>query len=107
MKTLALAEAAAFLHMHPEELRRRAKAGLIPGAKFVEVPGVHRSAAVDRPPLAFERVVEAPREGPALDQELGVETGRERGFQHPHDEFGLTNGQAPHRAVSVLEMSER
>lgn len=34
MKTLALKEAANFLKMHPEELRRRAKAGLIPGAKL-------------------------------------------------------------------------
>jgi len=33
MKTLDLSEAAAFLKMHPEEVRRRAKLGLIPGAK--------------------------------------------------------------------------
>ena len=33
LRTLALDEAAAFLHMHPEELRSRAKRGLIPGAK--------------------------------------------------------------------------
>ena len=33
MKTLDLKQAAAFLHMHPEELRSRAKRGLIPGAK--------------------------------------------------------------------------
>jgi len=33
MKTLDLAQAAAFLNMHPEELRRRAKLGRIPGAK--------------------------------------------------------------------------
>ena len=33
MKTLALSEAAAFLKMHPEEVRRRAKFGAIPGAK--------------------------------------------------------------------------
>jgi hypothetical protein len=33
MKTLSLCEAANFLHMHPEEVRRRAKAGVIPGAK--------------------------------------------------------------------------
>jgi excisionase family DNA binding protein len=33
MVTLGLQEAAAFLRCHPEELRRRAKAGLIPGAK--------------------------------------------------------------------------
>jgi len=33
MKTLNLREAAAFLHMHPEEVRTRAKRGLIPGAK--------------------------------------------------------------------------
>ena len=33
MKTLDLHEAAAFLHMHPEEVRTRAKRGLIPGAK--------------------------------------------------------------------------
>ena len=33
MKTLTLNEAAQFLKMHPEEVRRRAKAGIIPGAK--------------------------------------------------------------------------
>jgi hypothetical protein len=33
MKTLTLLEAARFLKMHPEELRRRAKLGLVPGAK--------------------------------------------------------------------------
>jgi hypothetical protein len=31
--TFTLIEAAAFLKVHPEELRQRAKAGLIPGAK--------------------------------------------------------------------------
>jgi hypothetical protein len=34
MKTLNLREAAVFLHIHPEELRTRAKRGLIPGAKI-------------------------------------------------------------------------
>jgi hypothetical protein len=34
VKTLDLKEAAAFLRMHPEELRSRAKRGLIPGAKI-------------------------------------------------------------------------
>jgi excisionase family DNA binding protein len=33
MATLGLHEAARYLHCHPEELRRRAKAGRIPGAK--------------------------------------------------------------------------
>ena len=33
MRTLNLQEAAAFLRLHPEELRKRAKAGRIPGAK--------------------------------------------------------------------------
>jgi excisionase family DNA binding protein len=33
MNTFDLPEAAAFLRCHPEELRRRAKAGQIPGAK--------------------------------------------------------------------------
>jgi hypothetical protein len=33
MKTLDLQEAAHFLKMHPEEIRRRAKEGKIPGAK--------------------------------------------------------------------------
>src|SRR6266576_3764311 len=33
MRTLSLAEAAALLRMHPEEVRRRAKCGAIPGAK--------------------------------------------------------------------------
>jgi hypothetical protein len=32
-QTLGLIEAAAFLRCHPEELRRRAKGGVIPGAK--------------------------------------------------------------------------
>ena len=33
MVSLTLPQAAAFLKIHPEELRQRAKAGLIPGAK--------------------------------------------------------------------------
>jgi hypothetical protein len=33
MITLNLTEAAAFLRLHPEELRRKTKAGAIPGAK--------------------------------------------------------------------------
>jgi hypothetical protein len=33
VKTLNLKEAAEFLRMHPEEVRSRAKRGLIPGAK--------------------------------------------------------------------------
>ena len=33
LRTLTLDEAAGFLHMHPEEVRTRAKRGLIPGAK--------------------------------------------------------------------------
>jgi excisionase family DNA binding protein len=33
MHTLSLREAAQFLRIHPEELRQRAKAGRIPGAK--------------------------------------------------------------------------
>jgi Helix-turn-helix domain len=34
MKTLNLEETAQFLKLHPEEVRRRAKAGIIPGAKL-------------------------------------------------------------------------
>jgi len=33
LRTLTLEEAANFLHMHPEEVRTRAKRGLLPGAK--------------------------------------------------------------------------
>src|SRR3972149_8653122 len=33
MQTLSLIEAAQFLKMHPEEVRRRARMGLVPGAK--------------------------------------------------------------------------
>ena len=33
MRTLSLSDAAALLRMHPEEVRRRAKRGTIPGAK--------------------------------------------------------------------------
>lgn len=38
MRTLVLREAAAFLKIHPEELRRRAKLGQIPGARWA-APG--------------------------------------------------------------------
>lgn len=34
MHSLSLIEAADFLKIHPEELRRRAKAGYIPGSKI-------------------------------------------------------------------------
>ena len=34
MRTLNLDEAAQFLKLHPEEVRRRAKAGIIPGVKL-------------------------------------------------------------------------
>src|SRR5690349_14922266 len=34
MDSMGLREAAEFLHCHPEELRKRAKAGVIPGAKI-------------------------------------------------------------------------
>jgi hypothetical protein len=34
MKTLNLDEAAQFLKLHPEEVRRRAKVGIIPGVKL-------------------------------------------------------------------------
>jgi len=34
METLGLKAAAAFLRCHPEELRRRARAGIVPGAKI-------------------------------------------------------------------------
>lgn len=34
MKTLNLNEAAQFLKLHPEEVRRRAKTGIIPGVKL-------------------------------------------------------------------------
>lgn len=33
LRTFTLEEAASFLHMHPEEVRTRAKRGVIPGAK--------------------------------------------------------------------------
>jgi hypothetical protein len=34
MRTLNLKEAAAFLNMHPETLKEKARAGIIPGAKI-------------------------------------------------------------------------
>jgi len=34
MPTVSLVEAARFLHLHPEELRKRARSGRIPGAKI-------------------------------------------------------------------------
>ena len=42
METLDLEQAARFLRLHPEELRRRAKAGRVPAAK-VGVLGISRS----------------------------------------------------------------
>ena len=42
MRTMGLKEAAEFLRVHPEELRRRAKAGHIPGAKVGRAWGGER-----------------------------------------------------------------
>ena len=43
------------------------------------------------------RFVEAAGEGLALDEELDLEAGQQDFVQHPDDQLGLTDGQAPHR----------
>jgi hypothetical protein len=41
-------------------------------------------------------VVELARERLALDQEFDVEAGHQRFIEHPDEQLGLTNGDAPH-----------
>jgi len=59
---MTLPEAAEFLKMHPEEVRRRTKAGLIPGAKagrawvFLEVDLADWLRSLYCPSLPFSRI---------------------------------------------------
>lgn len=45
LRAVTLEEAAAFLKLHPEEVRRRAKCGLLPGGEDGKVLGVSRRRA--------------------------------------------------------------
>ena len=53
MRKLSLSEAAAVLRMHPEEIRRRAKCGAIPGAK----PGTRVDALQEMGGWARQEIV--------------------------------------------------
>lgn len=67
-KTLNLLEAAALLHMHPEEVRTRAKRGLIPGAK----PGKRWVFLEDDLAEFVRSLYTAPRQGPRVESKDGL-----------------------------------
>lgn len=75
MDTLDLKQAAAFLKMHPEEVRRRARLGLLPGAKpgnaWLEWHWLDRAPKVKLYPEAKRRVRwTTPEQARALLREL-------------------------------------
>jgi len=70
----------------------RQQVGLDVGVDPFRVGGRHRGAGI----------VETAGEGLALDQELDLDAGAEHGVQQPTHEFGLADGQAPHRGDSVF-----
>src|SRR5476651_2227829 len=93
MHTLGLIEAAAFLRVHPEELRRRAKSGRIPGAK------VGRAWVFLQEDLAdfLRSLYSQPR------QALRVTPRKE--IQECHSSNAVVRGGliSPHRAASELD----
>ena len=93
MKTLSLNEAAAFLHMHPEELRRRAKLGLAPGGKVGKCWVFLEDDLAD-----YVRSFYA---GPR--QALGVTPRKE--FTECHSSSAVVRGgyASPHHAASLLD----
>jgi len=92
MKTLDLDEAAAFLHMHPEEVRGRAKRGLIPGAKTGR-----RWVFLETDLAEFVRSLY-----PVRRQALQVTTTQE-GVCHLESAVRSGGSTSPHRVVSEYD----
>ncbi|WP_436912802.1 helix-turn-helix domain-containing protein [Acinetobacter schindleri] len=93
MHTLSLDQAAIFLRMHPEELRRRAKLGLIPGAK----PGKSWVFLEDDLADYLRSLYAKPR------QALQVTSSMELKQCHLSNATTYGGLTSPHRAVSELD----
>ena len=104
MNTLDLKRAAEFLKMHPEEVRRRARMGLVPGAKagkrwvFIEddlVSYLRSHYASQRQALVGDR------------SEQCQSTNAERcgGFVSPHRAASLLDGLLKQKTVKPLKNS--
>jgi hypothetical protein len=93
MKTMTLIEAAQFLKMHPEEVRRRAKRGNLPGAK------AGRAWVFIENDLAeyLRSFYSSPR------QALRVTSGKEHEVCHSSNAETRGGSGSPRPAVSVLD----
>lgn len=93
MSTLDLKQAADFLKMHPEEVRRRARAGQLPGAKAGK-----RWVFIDEDLVAYLRSLYAsPRQALRVTLRKEVET------CHSASEALCGGLASPHRAASELD----
>ena len=92
MKTLNLEEAAQFLKLHPEEVRRRAKAGIIPGAKLGK-----RWVFIEEDLAAYMRSLYAP---PRQALQVGHE---EKQLCHSVNVVRRGGLVSPHQAASELD----
>jgi hypothetical protein len=94
MRTLSLVEAAKFLRMHPEELRRRAKIGAIPGAKAGRA-----WVFIDEDLAAYLRSLY-----PERRQALQVSLGKELNECHSSGAERRGGSTSPHHAASALDV---
>ena len=93
MKTLSLTEAADFLKMHAEEVRRRAKSGKIPGAKL----GKRWVFILDDLAEHIRSQYASPR------QALRVVTEKEANICHSTNAAIRGGSCSPHQQESVLD----
>ena len=93
MQTLDLRQAAAFLKMHPEEVRRRARLGQLPGAKAGK-----RWVFIEDDLAAYLRSLYAP-----LRQALRVTLRKEVSDCHSTNAVVRGGFDSPRRAASELE----
>src|SRR5688572_30086592 len=93
MQSLDLKEAAQFLKMHPEEVRRRARSGYLPGAKAGK-----RWVFLEDDLVAYLRSLYAP-----LRQALRVTLRKEVGDCHSTNAEERGGFDSPRRAASELD----
>jgi len=93
MRTLDLQEAALFLKMHPEEVRRRARSGVVPGAKAGK-----RWVFLEDDLVGYLRKLYAP-----FRQALRVTLRKEVADCHSTDAVVRGGFVSPHRAASELD----
>jgi hypothetical protein len=93
MNTFDLHQAAAFLRMHPEEVRRRARSGQLPGAKAGK-----RWVFIEEDLAAYLRSLYAARR-----QALRVTLRKEVADCHSTNAVVRGGFDSPHRAASELD----